>query len=140
MTQHGMSLVEVLIAVCLLAVALVAIAAAIPYGLVAVSGSGFQVTATGLAQEPIDGAKRTAFANLPSLAASRAAVAGFTGFEREVLVTDYTAPADCAGAPCSASCPTDAGGAPTCRKVEVRVYFTEQFGQTVTTVQTVIAR
>jgi Tfp pilus assembly protein PilV len=139
MTQHGMTLVEVLIAVCLLAVALVAIAAAIPYGLVAVSGSGFQVTATGLAQEPIDGAKRTPFANLPSLAASRAAVPGFTGFEREVLVTDYTAPADCTGAPCSTSCPTDAG-APTCRKVEVRVYFTEQFGQTVTTVQTVIAR
>lgn len=139
MTQHGMTLVEVLIAVCLLAVALVAIAAAIPYGLVAVSGSGFQVTATGLAQEPIDGAKRTPFANLPSLAASRAAVPGFTGFEREVLVTDYTAPADCTGAPCSTSCPTDAG-APTCRTVEVRVYFTEQFGQTVTTVQTVIAR
>jgi len=134
-----MTLVEVLIAVCLLAVALVAIAAAIPYGLVAVSGSGFQVTATGLAQEPIDGAKRTPFANLPSLAASRAAVPGFTGFEREVLVTDYTAPADCTGAPCSTSCPTDAG-APTCRTVEVRVYFTEQFGQTVTTVQTVIAR
>jgi Tfp pilus assembly protein PilV len=139
MTQHGMSLIEVLIAVCLLAVALVAIAAAIPYGLVAVSGSGLQMTATGLAQEPIDGAKRTAFANLPSLAASRAAVAGFTGFEREVLVTDYTAPADCTGAPCSTSCPPDAG-APTCRKVEVRVYFTEQFGETVSTVQTVIAR
>jgi Tfp pilus assembly protein PilV len=138
-TQHGMTLVEVLIAVCLMTVALVALAAAIPYGLVAVSGSGFQTTATGLAQEPIDGAKRTAFASLPSLAASRAAVPGFAGFEREVLVTDYTAPGDCTGAPCSTSCPT-VGGAPTCRKVEVRVYFTEQFGQAVTTVQTVIAQ
>jgi Tfp pilus assembly protein PilV len=139
MTQQGMTLVEVLIAVCLMAVALVAIGAAIPYGLVAVSGAGFQTTATGLAQEPIDVAKRTAFASLPSLAASRAAVTGFTGFEREVLVTDYTAPGDCSGAPCSTSCPPDAG-APTCRKVEVRVYFTEQLGQTVTTLQTVIAR
>jgi type II secretory pathway pseudopilin PulG len=139
MTQHGMSLVEVLIAVCLMTVALVAVAAAIPYGLLGVSGAGFQMTATGLVQEPIDAAKRTAFANLPSLAASRAAVPGFDGFEREVLVTDYTAPADCAGAPCSGSCPV-AGGAPTCRQVEVRVYFTEQLGQRVTTVQTVIAR
>jgi hypothetical protein len=134
-----MSLVEVLIAECLLAVALVAIAAAIPYGLVAVSGSGLQTAATGLAQEPIDTAKRTAFANLPSLAASQAAVPGFAGFEREVLVSDYAAPADCASAPCSASCPT-VGGAPTCRKVEVRVYVISQLGQTVTTLQTVIAR
>jgi hypothetical protein len=139
MTERGMTLVEVLVAVCLLAVALIAIAAAIPYGLVAVSGSGLQTTATGLAQEPIDIAKRTPFASLPSLAASRATVSGFTGFEREVFVTDYTAPADCTGPPCSTSCPT-VGGAPTCRKVEVRVYFTEQLGQTVTTVQTVIAQ
>src|SRR5262249_23498976 len=79
LTQQGMTIVEVLIAVCLLAVALIAIAAAIPYGLVAVSGSGFQTTATGLAQEPIDTAKRTAFASLPGLAASRAAVSGFAG-------------------------------------------------------------
>jgi Tfp pilus assembly protein PilV len=139
MTQYGMTLVEVMIAVCLMTVALVAIGAAVPYGLVVVSGAGYQVAATGLAQEPIDVAKRTTFANLPSLAASRAAVPGFTGFEREVLVTDYTAPADCAGAPCSTSCPPDAG-APTCRTVEVHVYFTEQLGETVTTVETVIAR
>ena len=134
-----MTLVEVLIAVCLMTVGLVALAAAIPYGLVAVSGSGFQTAAIGLAQEPIDTAKRTAFASLPGLAASRAAVPGFAGFEREVLVSDYAAPADCAGAPCSASCPT-VGGAPTCRTVEVHVYFTGQLGQTVTTLQTVIAQ
>src|SRR5262249_39579102 len=84
----------------------------IPYGLMAVSGSGFQTTAIGLAQEPIDVAKRTAFASLPSLAASRAAVSGFAGFDREVLVTNYAPPADCSGTPCSASCPTVGGGPP----------------------------
>jgi prepilin-type N-terminal cleavage/methylation domain-containing protein len=139
LTQHGMTLVELMLAVCLLAVALVVVAAAIPYGLMAVSGSGFQTTATGLAQEPIDTAKRTAFGSLPGLAASRAAVSGFAGFDREVLVTDYTAPADCGGTPCSASCPT-VGGAPTCRQVEVRVYFTNQLGETITTLDTILAK
>jgi len=135
-----MTLVELMLAVCLLAVALVVVAAAIPYGLMAVSGSGFQTTATGLAQEPIDTAKRTAFGSLPGLAASRAAVSGFAGFDREVLVTDYTAPGDCGGAPCTTSCATDAGGAPTCRQVEVRVYFTNQLGETVTTLQTILVK
>jgi len=139
MTEYGMSLVELLIAICLLAVALVTVAAAIPYGLMAVSSSGFQTTAIGLAQEPIDTAKRTAFASLTSLAASRAAVPEFTGFDREVLITDYSAPADCSGTPCSTSCPT-VGGAPTCRQVEVRVYVTNQLGETVTTLTTVLAQ
>ena len=134
-----MTLVELMVAVCLLTVALVLLAAAIPYGLMAVSGSGLQTTATGLAQEPIDAAKRTAFGSLPSLAASRATVSGFAGFEREVLVTDYTAPADCGGTPCSTSCPT-VGGAPTCRLVEVRVYVTNQLGETVTTLQTILSQ
>ena len=134
-----MTLVELMIAVCLLTVALVLLAAAIPYGLMAVSGSGLQTTATGLAQEPIDTAKRTAFASLPGLAASRAAVPGFAGIDREVLVTDYAAPADCSGTPCSASCPT-VGGAPTCRQVEVRVYVTNQLGETVTTLMTILTQ
>jgi hypothetical protein len=134
-----MTLVELLVAVCLLAVALVLVAASIPYGLMAVSASGFQTTATGLAQEPIDAAKRTAFASLPGLAASRAAVPGFAGFQREVLVTDYTAPADCSTTPCTTSCPT-VGGAPTCRKVEVHVYVATQIGETVTTLVTILSQ
>jgi Tfp pilus assembly protein PilV len=134
-----MSLVELLIAICLLAVALVGVAAAIPYGLMAVSSSGFQTTAIGLAQEPIDTAKRTPFASLTSLAATRAGVPGFTGFDREVLVTDYAAPADCSGTPCSTNCPT-MGGAPTCRQVEVRVYVTTQLGESVTTLTTVLGQ
>jgi Tfp pilus assembly protein PilV len=139
MNEDGMSLVELMLAVCLLAVALVPVAAAIPYGLMAVNGSGLQTTASGLAQEPIDTAKRTAFASLASLAASRASVPGFTGFDREVLVTDYTAPADCSGTPCSTSCPT-VGGAPTCRQVTARVYVVNQLGETVTTVTTILSQ
>jgi hypothetical protein len=134
-----MTLVELMIAVCLLLVALGVVASAIPYGLMAVNSSGFQTTATGLAQEPIDAAKRTAFASLPGLAASRAAVSGFAGFDREVLVSDYTAPADCSGTPCTTSCPT-VGGAPTCRQIEVHVYVATQIGETVTTLVTILSQ
>jgi hypothetical protein len=108
-----------------------AIAAAVPAGLLAISSSGLHLTALGLAEEPLNVAKRTDFANLPSLAASRASVPGFTGFDREVIVSNYSAPADCSGTPCSDSCPTVAGQ-PTCRTVDVRVYYQGQLGETVT--------
>jgi len=133
-----MSLIEVLVAVMLLGTALIALGAAIPAGLTAVSGSGLVLTATGLAQEPIDVAKRTAFANLSSLAATRATVSGFTGFEREVLVSNYT-PGACDGEPCASSCPTE-GGQPTCRTVEVRVYYRGPLGDATATLTQVFAK
>jgi hypothetical protein len=134
-----MTLVELMLAVCLLAVALVLVAAAIPCGLMAVSGSGLQTTATGLAQEPIDAAKRRRVREPAQPCGVRAAVR-VRRLRAQVLVTGYTAPADCGGTPCSTSCPTDAGGAPTCRQVEVRVYVTNQLGETVTTLQTILAK
>ena len=139
MREQGMTLIEVMIAMLLLATGLIAIAAAVPAGLTAVSASGLAITATGLAQEPLDSAKRTAFASLPSLAATRAAVSGFSGFEREVLVSNYGAPGGCSSAPCSASCPT-IGGQPTCRSVEVRVYYRGALGDTTTTLMQVFAK
>jgi prepilin-type N-terminal cleavage/methylation domain-containing protein len=130
--QGGMTLIELLVALLLVTVGLMGLAAAIPAGMFAVSDGGLQLTAIGLARQPIEVAKRTAFSSLPSLAASRAAVSGFSGFQREVLVSDFTAPPDCSGAPCNASCPSP-GGAPTCRKVEVRVYYSGNLGQITTT-------
>jgi prepilin-type N-terminal cleavage/methylation domain-containing protein len=137
--ERGMTLIEVMVAMLLLAIALVAIAAAVPAGLTAVSASGLALTASGLAQEPLDLAKRTTFANLSSLAASRAAVSGFTSFEREILVSNYAAPGSCSGTPCSTSCPT-VGGQPTCRTVEVRVYYRGSFGDTTTTLTQVFSK
>jgi hypothetical protein len=134
-----MTLIEVLVAIMLLGTTLVVVAAAVPAGLTAVSGSGLVITATGLAQEPINVAKRTSFATLPSLAASRAAVSGFSGFEREVLVSNYAAPTSCAGTPCAASCPT-VSGQPTCRTVEVRLYHRGPLGDTTNTVIHVFAK
>ena len=129
--QGGLTLIEVMVAILLMSTALIAIAAAVPAGLLAVSASGFHLTALGLAQEPLDVAKRTSFANLSSLAASRASVSGFEGFDREVIVSSYSAPGSCSGTPCSATCPT-VGGQPTCRTVGVRVYYQTQIGETVT--------
>jgi prepilin-type N-terminal cleavage/methylation domain-containing protein len=139
MAQRGMTLIEVMVAILLMATALVVIAAAIPSGLITVSTAGLQLTATSLAQEPLDVARRTAFASLPSLASSRAAVPGFAAFDREVTVSDYGPPASCAGTPCSTSCPSDASG-PTCRQIQVRVFYRGQLGETVTTLTTVLAR
>ena len=139
MRDQGMTLIEVLIAVMLLGTALIVLGAAVPAGLVAVSGSGLSLTAVGLAQEPIDLAKRTTFANLSSLAASRATVSGFTGFEREVVVSNYGAPGSCSGTPCSTSCPT-VSGQPTCRTVEVRVYYRGPLGDATATLTQIIAK
>ena len=141
MNQHGMTLIEVLVAMMLMGTGLIFVAAAVPAGLTAVSGSGLAIAATSLAQEPIDVAKRTAFASLPSLAATRAAVTGFSGFEREVLVANH-APAggDCdSGTPCAASCPT-VGGQPTCRSVEVRVYYRGPLGDSTATIKHVFSK
>lgn len=139
MREQGMTLIEVMVAVVLLAVALVAVAAAVPAGLIAVTASGLEITATGLAQEPLDTARRTAFASLGTLAVAKSVVPPFSGFQREVLVSDYAAPGSCTGAPCSTSCPT-VGGQPTCRTVEVRVYYKSSFGETVTTLTQVFVK
>src|SRR5262245_349651 len=135
--QDGMTLIEVCVAMFLLGTTLIFVASAVPAALMAVNDSGMYLTAVGLAQEPITVAVRTPFASLPSLAASRAPGSGFTGFDREVVVPDSGAPGSCAGSPCSDSCPT-VGGQPTCRTVEVRVYFQGQLGESRATLTTVI--
>ena len=136
MDQRGVTLVELMVALLLLTIALVGLAAAIPAGMLAITDAGLHASAAGLAQEPINQAKRTSFAALPGLAAARAAVPGMSGFDREVLVQDFAAPAGClGGSVCAASCPT-VGGAPTCRRVEVRVYFSGATGSIVVTLTT----
>jgi prepilin-type N-terminal cleavage/methylation domain-containing protein len=132
MGERGVTLVELMVALMLISIALVGLAAAIPAGMFAVSDAGLQVTAIGLAQEPINVAKRTPFSNLTTLVASKAAVSGFSGFQRQVLVTDYVAPADCGGSPCTTSCPVIAGAA-TCLRIEVRVYYSGNLGDEVST-------
>jgi hypothetical protein len=135
-----MTLVEVMVAMLLLGTALIFVATAVPVGLTAVSGSGLAIAATGLAQEPIDVAKRTPFASLPGLAATKSGVSGFVGFDREVLVASHAAPGSCTGTTsCSQSCPT-VSGQPTCRSVEVRVYYRGPLGDATTTLKHIFAK
>jgi len=82
----------------------------------------------------LESAEQTAYGSLPSLAAARAAVPGFTRFDREIVVADYTPAAGCAAVVIAGVT------VPGCRQVAVHVYFTEQQGEVETTVTTVIAR
>jgi prepilin-type N-terminal cleavage/methylation domain-containing protein len=97
--QKGVTMVELMVAMILLVIALVALAASIPYAMYGVIASGFQTTATLLAQEAIEQAKATDYASLASLqfdgstvqsaactSAGLNTVAAFPGFGRCVQV------------------------------------------------------
>ena len=80
--QRGVTMVELMVAMVLMAVALLALAASIPYALYGVVASGFQTTATLLAQEAIERATATDYETIPNLS--------FDG-------SSGTLPADCSG-------------------------------------------
>jgi len=132
--ERGATLTEIVIAVFLLAIGLSGLAVSFPVSFHGVTGGGLQTTATALAQETLESAEQTAYGSLPSLAAARAAVPGFTRFDREIVVADYTPAAGCAAVVIAGVT------VPGCRQVTVHVYFTEQQGEVETTVTTVIAR
>jgi prepilin-type N-terminal cleavage/methylation domain-containing protein len=95
--QKGVTMVELMVAMILLVIALVALAASIPYAMYGVIASGFQTTATLLAQEAIERAKAADYESLASLqfdgstvqsaaCTSVHTVAAFPGFGRCVQV------------------------------------------------------
>ncbi len=85
--QRGLTLVELLVCMFLLAVALVGLAASFPYAMFGVTAGGYQTTATLLAQQSIDIAKNTLYSNLSTLdTGGFVAVTGFTGFQRSITV------------------------------------------------------
>ena len=65
--QRGATMVELMVAMILLTIALVALAASIPYAMYGVVASGFQTTATLLAQEAIERAKAADYGSIASL-------------------------------------------------------------------------
>ena len=65
--QRGITMVELMVAMILLGFALLALAAAVPYALYGVVASGFQTTATLLAQEAIERAKAADYASIANL-------------------------------------------------------------------------
>ena len=66
--QAGVTLLELLVAMVLLAVALVGLAASFPYAMYGVTAGGYQTTATLLGQQVVDQAKATRYAAVNSLA------------------------------------------------------------------------
>ena len=65
--QRGVTMVELMVAMILLTVALLALAASVPYAMYGVVASGFQTTATLLAQEAIERAKAADYVSIASL-------------------------------------------------------------------------
>ena len=94
MNQRGVTMIELLLAMLLLAVALVGLAASFPLAMVGVATGGYQTTATLLAQQCIDIAKSMAYdsfgytqipAQLP-VACPDGAVTGYGGFTRTTTI------------------------------------------------------
>jgi len=87
--QRGVTLIELLVAMTLLAVALVGLAASYPLLMQAVTLGGFQTTATLLAQQCLEIAKSMPYDRLPlDLAgACPAGPAGYPAFTRSITVT-----------------------------------------------------
>jgi prepilin-type N-terminal cleavage/methylation domain-containing protein len=65
--QRGVTIVELMVAMVLMAIALLALAATFPYAMFGVVASGFQTTATLLAQEAIERAKAADYGSIASL-------------------------------------------------------------------------
>jgi Tfp pilus assembly protein PilV len=91
--RSGLTLVEVLLAVFLVAVALIALAAAFPPAFYAVHGGRHLTTAATLDQEVIEGSKRLSFlavtaANLAALYPSPPP--GYAAYTRQIQVDDIT--------------------------------------------------
>lgn len=66
--QRGITMVELMVAMVLMAIALLALAASFPYALYGVMLGGFQTTATFLAQEAIERTRAAEYGSIASLA------------------------------------------------------------------------
>ena len=65
--QRGMTMIELVVAMALMAVALLALAASFPYAMYAVAASGMQTAATLLAQQAIERAQNAEYRSLARL-------------------------------------------------------------------------
>ncbi len=92
LNERGVTLVELMVAMMLLAIALTGLASSYPLAMQAVTGGGFQTTATLLAQQCIELAKTMPYDRLPLDLAPNcpANPTGYPGFTRSVQVTTAT--------------------------------------------------
>lgn len=83
--KNGFTLLEILLTLVLLGVGLVCLVSALSLILTSGGINESELVATNLAQEKIESLKNTSYAGIANEA--RAAVSGFTSYEREVAVT-----------------------------------------------------
>jgi prepilin-type N-terminal cleavage/methylation domain-containing protein len=95
--ERGVTLLELLVAMTLLAVALIGLAASFPLSMFGVTLGGYQTTATLLAQQSLEDARGRAYSNLTTVATGGSvcttsgggtfvSVTGYSGFSRCVSV------------------------------------------------------
>ncbi len=92
LNERGVTLVELMVAMMLLAVALAGLAASYPLAMQAVTAGGLKTTATLLAQQCIELAKSLPYDSLPGGLASScpASPSGYPGVTRSVTVAPAT--------------------------------------------------
>ncbi len=89
--ELGVTLLELMVAMLLLAIALIGLAASFPLAMYGVTTGGFQTTATLLAQEGVELAKATPYSALPAIdTGDFVAVPGYAGFTRRITVAQGT--------------------------------------------------
>ena len=103
--QRGITMVELMVAMILMSIALLALAASFPYAMYGVMAGGFQTTATLLAQEAVERAKAADYGSIASMSfdgssgtlptdcdgsANLRTVTAYSGFSRCVAVQPGT--------------------------------------------------
>lgn len=104
--QRGVTIVELMVAMMLLTIALVAMAAAFPYAMYGVVAGGYQTTATLLAQQAMDQARNTLYSNLSTLNTTGGTGSCGGGTGTFVTVTGYTGFTRCVDMQAAASSTT----------------------------------
>jgi prepilin-type N-terminal cleavage/methylation domain-containing protein len=110
--DRGVTMVELMVAMILLVIALLALAASFPYSMQGVAAGGYQTAATLLAQQSIDQARGKPYDRLCAMdtSGSFVTVPGFSAFGRQISVS-----------PPAAACPgTPTGSTTTTVTVTVR--------------------
>ncbi len=89
LNERGVTLVELLVAIMLLAIALAGLAASYPLAMQAVTGGGYQTAATLLAQQCIELAKNMPYDRLPMDLVPNCPTSpdGYSAYTRTVTVT-----------------------------------------------------
>jgi Tfp pilus assembly protein PilV len=117
---RGLSLVEILVATCVLSVGLVAVATGLLYATTSVDAGRGETTATFLAEQRLELLKSLALTDWSSpLLAAGATREGYGTLAGAPLYRRDTTIADWGGAACATAAP----GAVTCKTVRVAVYY-----------------